>query len=244
MDTSSFNLGSQSYYWQGYGPRLSYPFISPWAPTQLPATYDASRPPYDVDPSFSTPSNDPETSNHLQQTSVFRAVLQYVQENADFWYNIAGRGLVSKDFRECLAWSQERLSQKMEIQRSFIHPLSSEKANRNLVSRGIVTITEAFVERGLLQKREEIEFYMQLAGTWLFNDQGSSREFRDWIYGFRQSLPSLSVPMLQSSTDEKPYSCSLCWYSSNRSGNLKRHIELLHVKSERSNRTNKNSRRN
>lgn len=164
-DTPSFVLGSQSHYWQSYGPRPSCPFISSWTPMHLPATYDASRPSqYDFDP-CSIPSNDPETSSHLQRTSVFKAVMQYVQENAEFWCNIAGRGLVSRDFRECLAWSQERLSRKMEIQRSFIHPLLLEKAKRDLVSRGIITIIEAFVERGLLQKRQEIEFYIQLAGT-------------------------------------------------------------------------------
>ncbi|KAM0297259.1 hypothetical protein ACHAPM_009792 [Fusarium culmorum] len=164
LDIPNLDLGSQSHHLQGYDRRPSCPFIRSWTPMQLP--YDASRQsPYDVDPPFSIPSNDPETSNHLQQTSVFRAVLQYVQENADFWYNIAGRGLVSRDFRECLAWSQERLSRKMEIQRSFIHPLLLEKAKHDLVSRGIITIIEAFVERGLLQKRQEIELYIQLAGT-------------------------------------------------------------------------------
>ncbi|CAG1969506.1 unnamed protein product [Fusarium graminearum] len=217
LDISNLDLGSQSHHLQGYDPRPSCPFIRSWTPMQLP--YDASRQsPYDADPPFSIPSNDPETSNHLQQTSVFRAVLQYVQENADFWYNIAGRGLVSRDFRECLAWSQERLSRKMEIQRSFIHPLLLEKAKRDLVSRGIITIIEAFVERGLLQKRQEIEFYIQLAGTvrnnkpqnsslancfqCLFDDQVSFREFCDWIYGFRQTSPPLSVPMMQTSTSE------------------------------------------
>jgi hypothetical protein len=53
----------------------------------------------------------------------------------------------------------------MHIQRSYIQPLSSEKTKRDLVSRGIVTIAEVFVERGLLQDWEDIKFYMALAGN-------------------------------------------------------------------------------
>ncbi|KAJ4012059.1 hypothetical protein NW752_004453 [Fusarium irregulare] len=46
----------------------------------------------------------------------------------------------------CLSWCQERLPRKTQIQASFIQPLSSQKNKRDLVSRGIVAIAEAFFE--------------------------------------------------------------------------------------------------
>ncbi|XEV05121.1 hypothetical protein FSHL1_010408 [Fusarium sambucinum] len=224
---SSRDLGPSSPHWQDFSPELSYAFMNSWASTSLSTTYDSPIPSqYDAQHGQSPPvaSADPNASRHLQQTSVFTAVVQYVQENGGFWYNLAGRGLVSKDFRDCLAWSQERLSRKREIQGSFILPLSSEKATRNLVSRSIVTVTEAFVERGLLQEREEIEFYMKWVGTLLFTDQASSREFRDWIDSFRQS-----------STVE--------YVVTDRSGNLKRHVGLQHENDGKGKRKNRKSRR-
>ncbi|CEI68258.1 unnamed protein product [Fusarium venenatum] len=228
LNDTSRDLGPSSPHWQGFSPELSYVFMSSWASTPLSTTYDSPIPSqYDAQLGQSPPvaSADPNTSSHLQQTSVFTAVVQYVQENGGFWYNLAGRGLVSKDFRECHAWSQERLSHKREIQRSFIVPLSSEKETRDLVSRSIVTVAEAFVERGLLQEREEIEFYMKWVGTLVFNNQTSSREFRDWIHGFRKS-----------STAE--------FVITDRSANLKRHVELPHDNNGKAKRKNKKSRRN
>lgn len=140
-------------------------FNIPEVPTQLPITDDPLRPSLRDGLSCSSTRADPDALNELQETSVFRTVMQYVRENACFWYNLAGRGLVSKDSRSCLAWGQEKLPRKMHIQKSFIQPLSSEKNKRDMVSRGIVAIAEAFVERGLLQDREDTEFYMALAGS-------------------------------------------------------------------------------
>ncbi|KAF0642228.1 hypothetical protein FPSE5266_03953 [Fusarium pseudograminearum] len=109
-------------------------------------------------PSYST------TSCQLRQAPVFKAVIQYIQENACVLGSLGGWGLVLKDVPTCLAWDQERRAQKRQIQDSFIRLLSSEKGKHDLVSRSIVNIAEAFVERGLLQEPNEIEFYMQLAG--------------------------------------------------------------------------------
>ena len=132
-----------------------------------PLTYDSSRQlrsSQSHNLSSSITATEPDSITRLQGTSVFRAVVQFIHENACFWYDLAGRGLVSKDFRSCLSWCQERLPRKTQIQASFIQPLSSQKNKRDLVSRGIVAIAETFFERGLLQDREDIEFYMELAG--------------------------------------------------------------------------------
>ena len=139
----------------------------PSASVQPPLIYDSPRKlprSQSHDPSPLMTANESDTMIQLQETSVFRAVVQFIHENACFWYELAGRGLASKDFRSCLAWCQERLPQKTQIQTSFIQPLSSQKDERDLVSRGIVATAEAFFERGLLQDREDIEFYMELAG--------------------------------------------------------------------------------
>ncbi|RFN45764.1 hypothetical protein FIE12Z_9969 [Fusarium flagelliforme] len=173
----------------------------PPASAQSPLTYDSPRQlpssqPHNPSPSMT--ANESDTITQLQETSVFRAVVQFIHENACFWYDLAGGGLASKDFRSCLAWCQERLPQKTQIQTSFIQPLSSQKNERDLVSRGIVAIAEAFFERGLLQDRKDIECYMVLAGYLLFDDQTAYREFRGWIRGFHTS-PSPSVSTTQKS---------------------------------------------
>ncbi|CAG7562825.1 unnamed protein product [Fusarium equiseti] len=173
----------------------------PSAPAQSPLTYDSSRQLRSSQLHKTSPSmtaNESDTITQLQETSVFRAVVQFVHENAFFWYDLAGGGLVSKDFRSCLAWCQERLPRKIQIQTSFIQPLSLQKNKRDLVSRGIVAIAEAFFERGLLQDQEDIEFYMELVGNLLFDDQTAYREFRDWVRGFNAS-PSPSVSTTQKS---------------------------------------------
>lgn len=143
-------------------------FTIPSAPVQSPLTYASPRQlrsgrSHNLSTSITTTESDSITQ--LQGTSVFRAVVQFIHENACFWYDLAGSGLVLKDFRSCLAWFQERLPRKRQIQASFIQPLSSQKNKRDLVSRGIVAIAEAFFERGLLQDREDIEFYMELVGN-------------------------------------------------------------------------------
>ncbi|KAI7771696.1 hypothetical protein LZL87_005972 [Fusarium oxysporum] len=97
----------------------------------------------------------------LQKTSVFTAVLEYIREHGAFWFKLAGCGLVSKDLRSCLAWSQERLRKKKQIETYYIQPLSSEKYTRNLPARGIVSVVEAFFDQGLLQSVEDIKSYME-----------------------------------------------------------------------------------
>jgi len=139
----------------------------PPASAQSSLTYASPRQLRSSQPHNPPPSmteNESDSITQLQKTSVFKAVVQFIHENACFWYDLAGCGLVSKDFRSCLAWCQERLPRKTQIQTSFIQPMSLQKNKRDLVSRGIVAIAEAFFERGLLQDREDIEFYMELAG--------------------------------------------------------------------------------
>ncbi|KAL5607124.1 hypothetical protein FOBRF1_007621 [Fusarium oxysporum] len=97
----------------------------------------------------------------LQGTSVFTAVLKYIREHGAFWFKLAGCGLVSKDFRSCLAWSQERLRKRKQIEACYIQPLSSEKYTRDLPARGIVSVVEAFFDQGLLQSIEDIKSYME-----------------------------------------------------------------------------------
>ncbi|KAJ4120058.1 hypothetical protein NW768_010341 [Fusarium equiseti] len=195
--------------WQGFDPGPFCPIefemgliennelTMPSASAQPPLIYDSPRKlrsSQSHNPSPSMTANESDTITQLQETSVFRAVVQLIHENACFWYELAGHGLASKDFRSCLAWCQERLPQKTQIQTSFIQPLSSQKNDRDLVSRGIVAIAEAFFERGLLQDRGDIEFYMETAGKLLFDDRTARREFRDWVRGFHgSSSPSLST---------------------------------------------------
>ncbi|RBR21683.1 uncharacterized protein FIESC28_04783 [Fusarium coffeatum] len=222
-DSCDFSLGSsgppESFptisptHWQDLDPGPSYPinfemsltedneFAVPWAPAQSPAMYDSQRELLSSQThilSSSTTAAESDAIRQLQDTSVFRAVVRFIHENACFWHDLAGGGLASKDFRSCLAWCQERLPQKTQLQASFIQPLSSQKNEHDLVSRGIVAIAEAFFERGLLQYREDIEFYMERAGKLLFDDRTAYREFRDWVHGFHAS-PSPSVSTTQKS---------------------------------------------
>lgn len=140
----------------------------PWATEQSPVTYDSRGQLLNNQPQSISSSITARESNRLsqlQETSMFGAVVQFIHENEYFWYELAGRGLASKDFLSCLAWYQERLPRKIHIQNSFIQPLSLQKNERDPVSRGIVAIAEAFFEQGLLQERKYIERYMVRAGS-------------------------------------------------------------------------------
>ncbi|KAG5790114.1 hypothetical protein H9Q69_010815 [Fusarium xylarioides] len=132
----------------------------------------------------------------LQGTSVFAAVLKYIQEHGAFWFKLAGCGLVSKDLRSCLAWSQERSRKRKQIEASYIQPLSSEKYTRDLPARGIVSVVEAFFDQGLLQSIEDIKSYMERVASLLFSDRVACQEFRDWVHGVQGSpKPSTSSPI-------------------------------------------------
>ncbi|KAF4963657.1 hypothetical protein FSARC_8362 [Fusarium sarcochroum] len=170
-------LGSQLAPWQWFGPSTSQSlnFDTSTLGLTTPESF-AGRSNGHILPSI-TPTHDPDIQSlmnaeiggddrkNLWETSVFKAVLQYIRGNCSFWYALSGCGLVSKDLRSCLAWGQERLTQKRHIQTTYIHPLSSEKHARDLPSRGIISVAETFVEWGLLQSIEEIQYYMERIGN-------------------------------------------------------------------------------
>ncbi|KAF4954431.1 hypothetical protein FGADI_5297 [Fusarium gaditjirri] len=135
----------------------------------------------------------------LQKTSVFTAVLEYIREHGAFWFKLAGCGLVSKDLRSCLAWSQERSRKKKQIEACYIQPLSSEKYTRDLPARGIVSVVEAFFDQGLLQSIEDIKSYMERVASLLFSDRVACQEFRDWVHGV-QGSPQASMATPKTTT--------------------------------------------
>ncbi|KAF5238718.1 hypothetical protein FANTH_10216 [Fusarium anthophilum] len=156
-----------------------------------------------------------DTLASLQGTSVFTAVLDYVREHGAFWFKLAGCGLVSKDFRSCLAWSQERLRKRKHIEASYMQPLSSGKYTKDLPARGIVSVVEAFFDQGLLQSIEDIKSYMERVASLLFSDRVACQEFRDWVNGV-QGSPQASLSTPKATT-------KLCDYTSDRSFNMERH---------------------
>lgn len=105
--------------------------------------------------------NSPE---ELCDTSVFAAVLQYFQDNEDFWYDLSGRGVISKDIRSLLSWNQECSREKERIHSQFLRHLVSEKKTKDVTSRGIVSVVETLVEMGYLQSIEEAINYMTEIG--------------------------------------------------------------------------------
>lgn len=142
--------------------------------------------------------NSPE---ELRDTSVFAAVLQYFKHNESFWYDLSGRGMISKDIRSLLSWNQEGAREKERIHSQLLRYLISEKKTKDATSRGIVTVVEALVEMGYLQSIEEAMNYMtaigkvghapevSLTAPWadtldfqsLFSDTGAYGKFISWI---------------------------------------------------------------
>ncbi|KAF4503735.1 hypothetical protein FAGAP_13 [Fusarium agapanthi] len=184
-------------------------------------------------PSLSSTQTAEDILASLQGTSVFTAVLKYVREHGAFWFKLAGCGLVSKDLRSCLAWSQERSRKRKQIEASYIQPLSSEKYTRDLPARGIVSVVEAFFDQGLLQNIEDIKSYMERVASLLFSDRVACQEFRDWVHGVQGSpKPSTSTPI--PTTKLKHLSCPKCEYTSDRSYNIERHHKI-HEKNEEHN---------
>ncbi|KAF5709550.1 hypothetical protein FMUND_10040 [Fusarium mundagurra] len=176
----------------------------------------------------------------LQGTSVFAAVLKYIREHGAFWFKLAGCGLVSKDLRSCLAWSQERLKKRKQIEASYMQPLSSEKYTMDLPARGIVSVVEAFFDQGLLQSIEDIKSYMERVASLLFSDRVACQKFRNWVHGVQGSpKPSTSTPMPTAKLKHLP--CPKCKYTSDRSYNVERHYRKKHKKNEEHNK--KKSRR-
>ncbi|RTE84860.1 hypothetical protein BHE90_000562 [Fusarium euwallaceae] len=117
----------------------------------------------------------------LCDTSVFAAVLQYFQYNGEFWYELSGRGVISKDIRSLLSWNQECAREKERIHNQFLKHLVSEKKSKDITSRGIVSVVEALVEMGYLQSIDEAMNYMTMISKSLFSDTGAYNKFIAWI---------------------------------------------------------------
>ncbi|KAF5627453.1 hypothetical protein F52700_8379 [Fusarium sp. NRRL 52700] len=184
VNTQDLDVGTMG----GTTPWSAIPQSNAGSPVATSSSHDShSRPP------SSTPIDDILAT--LQQTPVFTAVLEYVRQHGAFWFKLAGCGLVSKDLRSCLAWSQERSRKRKQIEACYIQPLSSEKYTRDLPARGIVSVVEAFFDQGLLQSIEDIKSYMERVASLLFSDRVACQEFRDWVHGVQGSpQASLSTP--------------------------------------------------
>ncbi|KAF5709551.1 hypothetical protein FMUND_10041 [Fusarium mundagurra] len=121
------------------------------------------------------------SANSLQTTSVHLAIREFIHDNGQFWFQLAGRGLVSKDIASCRSWCQERWGQKKHIRTSYVQKLLSARRTQDKTSSGIISIVDTFVDWGFLQSIENIEFYMEVLADLLFDDKTSCREFIDWI---------------------------------------------------------------
>ncbi|KAF9771332.1 hypothetical protein IL306_011029 [Fusarium sp. DS 682] len=83
----------------------------------------------------------------FQTTYAFKAVKEYVHHNCQFWYRLAGCGLLSKDATSCVLWYQPVQTDSIRAQTlSYIQVLSSYKHTLNAERRGIITVAEKFVE--------------------------------------------------------------------------------------------------
>ncbi|KAF5642768.1 uncharacterized protein FTJAE_3484 [Fusarium tjaetaba] len=121
------------------------------------------------------------SANSLQTNSVYIAIREFIHDNGQFWFQLAGRGLVSKDIASCQSWCQERWAQKKHIRTSYIQKLLSARRTQDKTSSGIISIVDTFVDWGFLQSIENIEFYMEGLADLLFDDKTSRQEFSDWI---------------------------------------------------------------
>lgn len=99
--------------------------------------------------------------NSLNTTSVYLAIREFIHDDGQFWFQLAGRGLVSKDIASCQSWCQERWGQKKHIRTSYVQKLLSARRAQDKTSSGIVSIVDTFVDWGFLQSIENIEFYME-----------------------------------------------------------------------------------
>ncbi|EEU48259.1 uncharacterized protein NECHADRAFT_75648 [Fusarium vanettenii 77-13-4] len=96
----------------------------------------------------------------LHATKIFDAVVQYCSDNGDFWYDLSGRGIISKDNGSRLDWNGWRAGEKKSIQEQYLARLLLEKDKRDMTSRGIVSVVEGFVDMGYLQSTDETRRYM------------------------------------------------------------------------------------
>ncbi|KAF4334301.1 hypothetical protein FBEOM_11864 [Fusarium beomiforme] len=186
-------------------------FAAPGDPMGQPADYNP------IEKSLYEPNDRPlpETTTHtsaFQMTYTFEAVKEYIDQNCPFWYQLAGCGLVSKDFASCVLWYQPVQTESIRAQTSaYVQVLSSHKHTLNVESRGIISVAEMFVEWGLLQSIKDAESYMKGLGDILFDDETACQEFCDWIKARRNDGM------------KKTFLCPECPHRDNFQGNLSRH---------------------
>ncbi|KAG5790113.1 hypothetical protein H9Q69_010814 [Fusarium xylarioides] len=101
------------------------------------------------------------SADSLQTTSIYMTIREFIHHDGQFWFQLAGRGLVSKDIASCQSWSQERWAQKKHIRTSYVQKLLSAGRTKDKISSGIISIVDTFVDWGFLQSIENIEFYME-----------------------------------------------------------------------------------
>ncbi|KAJ4146223.1 hypothetical protein NW754_001687 [Fusarium falciforme] len=152
-------------------PMLGGTAVIPSNVTQQPATSSA-------------PNNTSSCSDKpwgLRDTPVFTVVLKYCQENGSFWFGLSGWGAISKDIQLFVKWTEERAKEGERIYDQYLTQLVSEKDTKDVPSRGIVSVVEAFVEIGYLQSTSEVKDYMIRIAKSLFCDVVAYNEFVEWI---------------------------------------------------------------
>ncbi|RTE84606.1 hypothetical protein BHE90_000885 [Fusarium euwallaceae] len=152
-------------------------------------------------------------AEELRGTKVFVSVAQYCRDNGDFWYDLSGQGVISKDIKSILAWNQECVREKKLIYEQYLKRLLSEKNTKAVTARGIVSVVEGFIDIGHLQSTDEAKYYMTRMARLLFTDSRACDRFITWITG-----------------PEKSYSCPTCNREYRRKHNLERHYEAVHNK--------------
>ncbi|KAF5238716.1 hypothetical protein FANTH_10214 [Fusarium anthophilum] len=146
----------------------------------------------------------PETStcaSGLQNTSTFMVVRDYIRDNYNFWVRLAGSGIVSKDHKSRRSW-QQKLPAWMECKQtsSYIQQLRAVEHTRNVESRGIIAVAEAYVKWGFLQSVQDIKVYMTKLGDLLFDSEKDRQDFCRWIEGFSGNNKYVELPA-QTMTD-------------------------------------------
>lgn len=95
----------------------------------------------------------------LRDTGTFAAVQEYCQENGNFWYDLSGWGMRSKDLRSLVKGIQQHAIQRQRIFDQYLRQLLFTK-DKDVPSRGILSVAEAFVNMGYLRSVDEVKGYM------------------------------------------------------------------------------------
>ncbi|KAJ4318729.1 hypothetical protein N0V84_006722 [Fusarium piperis] len=175
--------------------------------------------------------NVPASPTELPDTPIFTAVLQYCRDNGDFWYDLSGRGAISKDSKSLLSWNLERTREKERIHEQYLRQLVSEKNTKDAPSRGIISVAEAFVGWGYLQSVDEAKNYMKAIGKSLFSNVGAHDEFLAWISPKRANPPGIIPHDIDVSSEpraKESFPCPICLKEFSRKWNMERHCEDIH----------------